>query len=99
MICDRWRIVMLPSSHHDARVRDVRTTVTLADDVAAAAEQLQRERGLGISEAINELVRRGLVATVLPKPFRQHTSAMGPATLPIDDIAGLLEALDGPAAK
>ena len=35
--------------------------MTLADDVAAAVEQLRRERAIGVSEAVNELVRRGLV--------------------------------------
>lgn len=77
----------------------MRTTVTLADDVAAAVEQLRRERGHGISDAINELVRRGLVASPRPKPFRQRTSELGAPALPIDDIAGLLEVLDGPAAR
>ena len=90
---------MRASQHHDATLVVMRTTVTLAADVAAAAEQLQRERGLGISEAINELVRRGLAVTAPATPFRQQTSAMGEAALPIDDIAGLLEALDGPAAR
>jgi hypothetical protein len=85
--------------HLDASVQIMRTTVTLASDVAAAVEQLQRERGLGISDAINELVRRGLAVAVPAKPFRQQASAMGEAALPLDDIAGLLEALDGPAAR
>lgn len=90
---------MLGAQHHDATLMGMRTTVTLASDVAAAAEQLQRERGLGISEAINELVRRGLAVSSPTKAFRQQASAMGAATLPIDDIAGLLEALDGPSAR
>jgi hypothetical protein len=39
----------------------MRTTLTLADDVAAAVEALRRERSSGISEAVNELCRAGLV--------------------------------------
>jgi hypothetical protein len=80
--------VMRTTEHHDARLSIVRTTITLAADVAAAAEQLQRERGLGISDAINELVRRGLLAEKKPSRFRQESSDMGSAKLPLDDIAG-----------
>ena len=40
----------------------MRTTVTLADDVAAAVDALRRERGIGLSEALNDLARRGLVS-------------------------------------
>ena len=76
----------------------MRTTVTLADDVAAAVEDLRRQRGSGVSDAINELVRRGLVAPQRRKRFRQQSSDMGRPHLPLDDIAGLLETLDGPAA-
>ena len=38
----------------------MRTTLTFADGVANAAESLRRERRLALSEAVNELVRRGL---------------------------------------
>ena len=37
----------------------MRTTVNLDDDVSAALDRLRRERGLGRSEAVNELVRSG----------------------------------------
>jgi hypothetical protein len=75
----------------------VRTTITLADDVAAAVEALRRKRGAGISDAVNELVRRGMQP---PRArFTQRSSDMGPALLPIDDVAGVLEALDGPSAR
>jgi len=77
----------------------MRTTVTLSADVAAAVERTRRERGGGVSDAINELVRRGLARTSAPVPFRQTTSELGPAALPLDDVAGLLDALDGPAHR
>ena len=32
----------------------MRTTVALDDDVVAAVERVRRERGLGLSEALNE---------------------------------------------
>ncbi len=77
----------------------MRTTVTLASDVAAAVERLQRERGRGVSDAVNELVRRGLTSQGERQPFRQATSAMGEPSLPFDDVAGLLEVLDGPSSR
>lgn len=77
----------------------MRTTVTLADDVAAAVERLRRERGSGVSDAVNELVRRGLGAHEDRPRFRQKSSAMGVPRHSLDDVAGLLEALDGPAQR
>lgn len=70
----------------------MRTTVTF--DVAAAVERLQREHGRGVSDAVNELIRRGLAAPRTQEPFRQTTSAMGEPSLPLDDVAALLEVLD-----
>ena len=46
----------------------MRTTLTLADDVAAAVERLRRERSIGMSEAVNELVRAGLTTQDRPAP-------------------------------
>jgi len=77
----------------------MRTTVTLAADVAAAVEQFKRERGTGVSEAVNELVRRGLSRQSAPARFRQRTSDMGLPAVPLDDVAGLLDALDGPSSR
>jgi hypothetical protein len=77
----------------------VRTTVTLADDVAAAVERLRGERSIGISEAVNELVRAGLVAhEPQRKPFRQQSRDVG-VHLNVDNIAEALETLDGPTGR
>src|SRR5581483_1322876 len=46
----------------------MRTTVTFDKDVAAAVRELQRTRSIGVSEAVNELVRQGLMAT--PRRWR-----------------------------
>ena len=74
----------------------MRTTVTLADDVSAAVERLRRERGVGVSEVINDLVRRGLAGPSDGRePFRQRTSDLGPARLSLDDVAGLLDVVEG----
>ncbi|MDQ6778020.1 MAG: ribbon-helix-helix domain-containing protein [Actinomycetota bacterium] len=54
----------------------MRTTITLAD-VAAAVEKLRRERGVEISEAVNDLVRSGLTANHPARPFRQKAHDLG----------------------
>ena len=77
----------------------MRTTITFASDVAAAVERLQRERGRGVSDAVNELIRRGLTTASSRQPFRQTATPMGEPSLPIDDVAALLEVLDGPGSR
>jgi hypothetical protein len=73
----------------------MRTTITLADDVAAAVEQLRRRSGSGISEVVNDLLRRGLAGDRPVVPFRQQSSDLGVPRLALDDVAGLLDALEG----
>lgn len=76
----------------------MRTTVTLADDVVAAVEQLRRERSLGMSEAVNELVRAGLARQHAPSPpFRQKSHDLGRG-IDFDNVADTLETLDGPSS-
>lgn len=41
----------------------MRTTLTIPDDVLAAARQRAEERGITIGDALGELVRRGLEQT------------------------------------
>jgi len=73
----------------------MRTTVTLADDVAAAVERLRRERSIGMSDAVNELIRAGLAAGGKPRqPFRQRSHDMG-VHLSVDNVAEALETLEG----
>ena len=76
----------------------MRTTVTLEDDVAAAVARLRRERGIGVSAAINHLVRTGLVATEPPSPFRQRASDMG-ARIDVTNVADVLDLLEDPARR
>lgn len=73
----------------------MRTTVTLAADVAAAVEQLRRERGSGISDVVNDLLRTALVGERPKAPFAQRVSDMGVPRLELDDVSGLLDALEG----
>ena len=77
----------------------MRTTVTLEPDVAAAVGRMRRERGLGVSEAVNELARGGMVNEKHPpSPFKQRTYALG-AKLDLTNIGRVLEELDGPAHR
>lgn len=76
----------------------MRTTVTLADDVAAAVERVRRNRGVGVSEAVNDLVRAGLVKEGKRARFTQRSHRMG-AGIDVTNIAEALENLDGPAAR
>lgn len=77
----------------------MRTTLTLAEDVAAAVERLRRERSLGMSEAVNELVRAGLASQEQPRtPFRQKSHDVG-VGIDVDNIADALETLDGPSSR
>jgi len=76
----------------------VRTTITLADDVAAAVEEHRRSRSLGLSEAVNELVRAGLTAERPRARFKQVSHDMGAAAVDYANVAETLETLDGAAA-
>jgi hypothetical protein len=76
----------------------MRTTVTLTDDVAAAVDQLRRERGIGVSEALNELVRTGLAHRGAPQRFEQATHDLG-SGVDYTNVAEAIETLDGPAAR
>lgn len=76
----------------------MRTTVELDPDTAAAVERLRKEQGLGVSEAVNELLRRGLLPTKAAKRFRQQTFRMG-AKIDVSNVAEALEILEGPTAR
>ncbi len=69
----------------------MRTTVTLADDVAAELQRLRRERSIGVSEAINQLARAGMARQGEPRRrFVQHTHDLGLAI----DVTNVAEALE-----
>jgi hypothetical protein len=68
----------------------MRTTVTLADDVAAAVERLRREQSIGVSEAINRLARAGLTAREERAPYVHRSFDLGLKV----DVANVGEVLD-----
>jgi hypothetical protein len=76
----------------------MRTTIDLADDVAAAVEKVRRDRGIGVSAAVNELARAGISRPRESKPFKQRAYDMG-LRLDVSNIADALETLDGPAGR
>lgn len=84
---------MLDIEHHNAILPLMRTTITLADDVAAGIEKLRRERDLGLSEAVNDLVRAGLTRERSAPPFRQRTYDMG-LTVDVSNIGEAIELLE-----
>lgn len=65
-----------------------------------AVEQLRRDHGLGVSEVVNDLIRRGLLLERdhHAAPFRQRTSPMR-ARIDVTDVAEVLDTIDGPAAR
>jgi hypothetical protein len=90
--------MMQQSWHQDANIGGMRTTLTLADDVAAAVERLRRERSIGMSEAVNELVRAGLANQQTERRrFRQRSHDIG-IRIDVDNVADALETLDGPSS-
>jgi len=68
----------------------MRTTVEFDQDTARAIDQLRRQRGLGVSEAVNELVRKGMLPRPDVKAFQQQTHNL---SLKID-VSNVAEALD-----
>jgi metal-responsive CopG/Arc/MetJ family transcriptional regulator len=77
----------------------MRTTVNLADDVARAVDRLRRERAIGLSEAINDLVRAALAQPETRTRFRQKTHDMGRAIIDYSNVADAIESADGPASR
>ena len=71
-------------------LRGMRITVEFDDDTAQALAHLRRESGMGLSEAVNALVRRGLLTEASPAPFVQQTRPLGMRT----DVTNVAEAID-----
>lgn len=73
----------------------MRTTVNLERDVAAAVERVRRETGVGLSEALNQLVRAGLAQRPERPRFRQRTAHMGPFLVDVSNTGEALEQAEG----
>ncbi len=77
----------------------MRTTVTLAPDVAAAVETVRRERSAGVSDAVNELVRRGLTTPTAAPAFVPRDHRMGVPLIAVDDIAAAIDLAEGDSRR
>lgn len=75
----------------------MRTTIELDPDTAKAVERLRR-KGKGASEAVNELIRRGMLAEAATKPFVPRTRKLG-VSIDVSNVAEALDFLEGPAAR
>lgn len=71
----------------------MRTTITLEDDVAALVERLRREEGLGVSEAVNRLIRVGASERAPRRAYRHRSADLG-ITVDVTNVAEVLEMLD-----
>lgn len=71
----------------------MRTTITVADDVAAEMDRLRREEGLGPSEALNTLARRGMTRPVADVSYHHRAAALG-LKVEVGNIGEILDLLD-----
>lgn len=76
----------------------MRTTIELDPDTAKAVEQLRRDEGKGMSEAVNELMRRGLLAEARRPEFVPRTRRLG-LKIDVSNVADALDYLEGPEAR
>jgi Arc/MetJ family transcription regulator len=76
----------------------MRTTVEFDDDVARAVEALRRTSGVGVSEAVNDLIRRGLLARPHERRFEPIHRQLG-LTIDVSNIADALDLLEGAEAR
>jgi hypothetical protein len=82
----------------------MRTTLTLDDDVAAKLKSEARRSGQPFREIVNEMLRRGLAsrrATAERQAFRVSARDLGDLRpgLNLDDVAGLIEQVEGPLRR
>jgi hypothetical protein len=76
----------------------MRTTVDLDDDTRRAVEELRREYGYGLSAAVNELIRRGVLDKPDHERFDARTRKVG-IRIDVSNVADALEVLEGPQAR
>lgn len=84
--------------------QDVRTTLTLDEDVAAKLTSEARRSGRSFRDVVNDALRRGLArprASRAREPFKVVTRDLGDLKpgIGLDNIAELLEQVEGPAHR
>lgn len=82
---------------------DVRTTLTLDDDIAAKLREQVRKSGKPFKEVVNEALRTGLNTTEPAKARKRFVVRAKPAGLrpglSYDNIEELLDQIDGPLRR
>ena len=76
----------------------MRTTVEFDPNTGKAVEELRRDQGIGVSQAVNEFVRRGMSSSAVVRPFHQRTRRLG-LTVDLSNVADALDNPDGPAGR
>jgi len=71
----------------------MRTTVTLDSDVAVAVEKVRQNEGIGMSEAVNRLIRVGL-SRPAKRNIYQHRSADIGFKVDVTNIGEVVDLLD-----
>jgi hypothetical protein len=77
----------------------MRMTVTFDSDVAVAIESLRRRDGLGLSEAVNTLIRQGLDAQPKRRPWKPPTPVNIGLRIDVTNVAEAIEQIDGPNSR
>jgi Arc/MetJ family transcription regulator len=72
----------------------MRTTIELDGDTAAEVQRLRTEEGRGVSEAVNELIRRGMLHHGQVEPFVPRVRALG-LKIDVSNVADALDHLEG----
>ena len=76
----------------------MRTTVEFEDDTAKALAQLRRDTGMGVSAAVNHLVRQGLLVEAQQTRFVQQTYPLG-LRVDVSNLSDAIDLLEGPQAR
>ncbi len=71
----------------------MRTTLTLDEDVMAAANELRRQEGIGLSEAVNRLARAGIAKPAPRKVYKHWGTDLG-LKVDVTNIGEVLGMLD-----
>jgi Arc/MetJ family transcription regulator len=84
--------------------RSMRTTLTLDDDVVALLGRVREGQGLGLKQAVNEALRRGLRQMAEPAqrrtPYHTASVSLGRCLVgSLDDVAEALAVAEGEAFR
>ncbi len=77
----------------------MRTTLTIEEDVAVRLTELQKKKGISFKNAVNLLLRKGLLAEEEPqkvKPFKIKARSLGKPLIDVnfDKISDVMDKLD-----